>query len=238
MKIRTTVVSVMVAGSVLAISPAVSMAQSSGQFAVAQPKAPYLPTQGPAIATRAPLKNLPAGSRPIVIIQPPAVNSNPFTAGGQFFPPSQTVVSNPVFDPSMAFRPNQVFAPTQVFIPNQVFGPTQSVIPDQFVLPMQPQMIMPPTQLLVPGQTVIPDTTSQTVTSPEQSFTGPSQAYFGLPSVVQRKLPLPAQGTARAELIQKFGNPIMTVGTSSGETLYFKDGTKVTLQNGQVTGSK
>lgn len=230
----------MVAGSVLAIRPAISMAQTSGQFAVAQPKAPYLPTQGPAIATRAPFKNLPVGSRPIVIIQPLAVrsNSNPFTAGGQFFSPSQGVVSNPVFDPTLAFMPNQVFAPTQVFIPNQVFGSTQAVIPDQFVLPMQPQMIMPPTQLLVPGQTVIPDTTSQPVTSAEQSFTGPSQAYFGLPSVVQRKLPLPAQGTARAELIQKFGNPIMTVGTSSGETLYFKDGTKVTLQNGQVTSSK
>ena len=45
-------------------------------------------------------------------------------------------------------------------------------------------------------------------------------------------------GMSRADVLQKFGQPTVTVATSSSETLYFRDGTSVTLQNGQVIGSK
>src|SRR5947209_351343 len=102
MIIKATVVSV-AAGLVLALNPMISMAQRSGQFAIAQPNAQFAPTQAPAIATRAPFANLPAGSSPIVIIQPPVATGNPF------------------FSPGQIFSPNQLFVPNQIFAPNQVF---------------------------------------------------------------------------------------------------------------------
>src|SRR6266404_234801 len=102
MKVRTTVL-YLAAGLVLVLSPMVTTAQNSGQFAVAQPKPPFAPTQGPAIATRAPFRGLPAGSRPIVVIQPQVDTQNPFFNPGQIFPPSQTVVTNPIFAPTQAF---------------------------------------------------------------------------------------------------------------------------------------
>ena len=125
------------------------------------------------------------------------------------------IVQNPIFVPSQSFFPNQtVVIPNQVFIPNQVSTPIPS------------QVMLPPTQLLLPGQTVIPAAASQPVDPPVR-------AYFGLPT-----LPAPADGTSRADVLRQFGQPIVTVATSRGETLYFSDGTRVTLQNGQVTGSK
>src|SRR5712692_4478225 len=128
MKSKTTVL-YLAAGLVLALSPMVSMAQNSGQFAVAQPNPPFsfLPTQGPAIATRSPFRNFPAGSSPIVVIQPPVVTQNPFFIPGQIFPPSQTVITNPVFAPTQFFGPTQVFGTNQVFAPNPVFIPNQFV---------------------------------------------------------------------------------------------------------------
>src|SRR5436853_1290024 len=102
MRVKTTVL-YLVAGLVLVLGPMVAMAQSSGQFAVAQPKPPFAPTQGPAIATRAPFRNLPVGSRPIVVIQPQVVPQNPFFIPGQVFAPSPTIVTNPVFAPTQVF---------------------------------------------------------------------------------------------------------------------------------------
>ena len=220
MKIKATVLWV-AAALVLAAMPALSIAQGAhSQFAVSQPQ-PAQQTQAPAIATRVPFANLPAGSSPIAIVQP------------------QVIAPNPVFIPTQSFLPSQtVVVPNQVFAPTSVFAPTQSMIPDQFVFPgaaspsfqTPAQVLLPPTQLLVPGQTVIPTTTSQPV--------APTQAYFGLPPAPQQKLAAPTPGTSRADVLQQFGEPIVTVGTSTNETLYFSDGTKVTLENGQVTGSK
>jgi hypothetical protein len=218
----TTVVLYLAAGLVLTLNPMISIAQSSGQFAVAQPHAPSLPTRAPAIATRAPFAGLPPGSGPIVIVQPPARERNPFFNPGQVFSPTQTVV------PNQFFAPTQVFAPTQAFVPNPVFAPTQAVVPDQFVLPMAP------TQLLVPGQTVIPSTTFQTSQRPAVAA-GP---VFISPSATQISTSAPPVGMSRADVLRKFGEPSVTVATSTSETLYFHDGTTVTLQNGQVSGSK
>jgi hypothetical protein len=217
----TTVVLYLAAGLVLTLNPIISMAQSSGQFAVAQPHAPFLPTRAPAIATRAPLAGLPAGSGPIVIVQPPARERNPFFNPGQVFPPTQTVV------PNQFFAPTQVFAPTQAFVPNSVFAPTQVVVPDH-VMPMAP------TQLLVPGQTVIPSPTFQTWQTPAVAA-GP---VFVSPSPTQIPTSAPPAGMSRADVLRKFGEPSVTVTTSTSETLYFRDGTTVTLQNGQVSSSK
>ena len=219
MRIKATVL-LMAAGLVLMLSPMVSLAQSSGQFAVAQPHPAFLPTQAPAIAMRAPFGRFPAGSAPIIIVQPQApVEQNPFFSGGPFFPTTQTVVSNPVF------APTQVFAPNPVFAPNTVFAPTQAVNPSQFVLPMAP------TQLLLPGQTVFPATTSQLPMTTVQAGSA-----FRSTTAQQTTAAQPA--TSRADLLWQFGDPVVTVMTSTSETLYFRDGTKVTLQNGQVIGSK
>jgi hypothetical protein len=228
MKIRTTVLWV-AAVLVLAVTPTFSIAQGvHSQFAVAQPGPSLTRTQTPAIATRIPFANLPAGSQPIGIIQAPVIVPNPNFISSQSFFPSQTIVV-----------PNQVFTPNSVFAPTSVFTPTQSFIPNQFILSnpasnsfqMPAQVMLPPTQLLLPGQTVIPAPTSQSVTAPVQ-------AYFGLPPAPQQNSSVPAAGTSRADVLRQLGQPIVSVATSTGETLYFSDGTRVTLQNGQVTGSK
>ena len=214
---------------VLTVTPKFSLAQGvHSQFAVAQPGPSFTPTQAPAIATRIPFANLPAGSSPIAIIQTPVIAPNPVFIPSQNFFPGQTV-----------FIPNQVFTANPVFAPTSVFTPTQSFIPSQFIFSppasssfqMPPQVMLPPTQLLVPGQTVIPTTTSQPV-DPQ------ARAYFGLPSAPQQASSAPAAGTSRADVLRQMGQPIVSVATSTGETLYFSDGTRVTLQNGQVTGSK
>jgi hypothetical protein len=225
MKMKATVLYLAV-GLVLTLSPMISMAQSSGQFAVAQPPAPFLPTRAPAIATRVPFAGLPAGSGPIVIAQPPASARNPFFTPGHVFSPTRTVV------PNQFFAPTPVFGPAQQFVPNPVFAPTQAVIPNQFVAPMAP------TQLLVPGQTVIPPTTFQTplhMSTAPPAATGPA---FVSPSAGQAQATAPRGGMSRADVLRMFGQPSVTVTTSTSETLYFRDGTTVTLQNGQVTGSK
>jgi hypothetical protein len=228
MKIKTTVLGV-AAVLVLAVAPALSIAQGvHSQFAVAQPGPSFTPTQTPAIATRIPFANLPPGSSPIGIVQAPVIAPNPVFIPSQSFFPNQTVVV-----------PNQVFTPNPVFAPTTVFTPAESFIPNQFILSnpastsfqMPAQVMLPPTQLLLPGQTVIPTTTPQSVNAPVQ-------AYFGLPSAPQQNSAGPAAGASRSDVLRQLGEPIVTIATSTGETLYFSDGTRVTLQNGQVTGSK
>ena len=215
--------------TVLALTPTFSMAQGAhSQFAVAPPGPSVAPTQAPAIAARIPFANLPAGSSPIGIIQAPVIVPNPVFIPSQSFLPNQTV-----FVPNQVFTPNQVFAPTSVFTPTQPFFPNQPTFsnPASPSLQTPPQVMLPSTQLLVPGQTVIPTTASQSVTAPVQSF-------FGFPSAPQPNSSFPASGTSRADVLRQLGQPIVSIATSMGETLYFSDGTRVTLQNGQVTGSK
>src|ERR1043165_2493094 len=100
MTMKTTVLSM---AAVLALIPTFSIAQGvHSQFAVAQPSPSFTPTQGPAIATRIPFANLPAGSSPIAIIQGPVI--------------APVFAPNPVFIPSQSFFTNQT-----VVVPNQVF---------------------------------------------------------------------------------------------------------------------
>jgi hypothetical protein len=217
MKIKTKVIGV-VAVFVLAANPMVSMAQRSGfQIGIAQPSVAFAPTQAPAIATRGtfvanPL--LPPASAPIVIIQ------------------NQVVVSNPVFIPNQVFTPNPVFVPGNgILDPNEF--PVLFQTPTLVTNPVAAQMSVP-THILAPGQTVIPDPTVQ---PPFQ----PMQSHFGPPPSTQRpsqqQLTPPAVGTPRADVLQQLGRPLATVTTRTGETLFF-DGITVTLQNGQVTGTK
>jgi hypothetical protein len=45
-------------------------------------------------------------------------------------------------------------------------------------------------------------------------------------------------GTPRAEVLRRFGQPTVTVITSTGETLYFPGDVTVIIQNGQVAGPR
>jgi hypothetical protein len=71
-------------------------------------------------------------------------------------------------------------------------------------------------QVLVPGQTVFP-----------------SQLVPAAP--IQRA---PFIGMPRADVLQQFGQPTVTVITSTGETLYFSGGVTVIIQNGRVAGQR
>jgi len=217
MKIKTGVLFI-VAAFVVAISPVVSMAQRAGfQIGIAQPSNPFLPTQAPAIVTNG------------TLISP-------------FAPPIPTVViiQSPVIAPSPVFIPGQVFAPNP-FVPNPF-------LPNPFVVPTLPtqtgffqqtepltQVIIPP-HILVPGQTSINPQTAVPVTAQPQSFfnSAPRPA-----SPDQRTRPVaPVTGMSRVDVLRQFGQPLVTVTTSTGETLYFNGGITVTLQNGQVTGPR
>jgi hypothetical protein len=48
----------------------------------------------------------------------------------------------------------------------------------------------------------------------------------------------PAAGTPRADVVRQFGQPSVTVITSTGETLYFPGNVTVIIQNGQVAGPR
>jgi hypothetical protein len=84
-----------------------------------------------------------------------------------------------------------------------------------------PQTVVP----LVPNfPTVIISNTAPTV-SPQNPFPG----HHHTP---------PAVGTSRADVVRQFGQPSVTVITSTGETLYFSGNVTVIIQNGQVAGTK
>src|SRR3954471_6329860 len=113
MTIKTIVTSIALLAA--AGTPVVLMGQGAAtQFAIAQPKPPAV-TQTPAIATRARVKGLPAGSSPIVILQPSVIAPNPVFAPGLLFPQNQMFVSNPVFAPTQAVIPNQFVLPVPNF---------------------------------------------------------------------------------------------------------------------------
>jgi hypothetical protein len=204
----------------LAAKPMLSMAQGAmSQFATAPSTPSFLPTQAPAIATRVPFAKAAPGSSPIVIIQPQPFGGNPPLFG----------TPNPVFVPG-----NPVFVPGSTFLPDQ-FGVPAPVFPQTQQFPPQ---IMDPVHILVPGQTVIPQAATGRVSA--TPVTSSSQAYFGNPAVppVSTSGAGPRVGMSRNDVLRQFGQPSVTIVTSTGETLYFNGGETIRLENGQVTGAR
>jgi len=217
----------------MAISPVVSMAQRAGfQIGIAQPTNPFLPTQAPAIVTNGRFISPFAPPIPtVVIIQ------NPVIAPSPVFIPSQVFTSNPVFVPN-PFLPNP-FLPNP-FLPNP-FLPNPFV-PNPFVVPTQnpffsqtepPTQVIIPPHILVPGQTSINPPATLPVTPQQQSFFNSAPR----PASPDRSTH-PVAGMSRVDVLRQMGQPLVTVSTSTGETLYFNGGVTVTLQNGQVTGPR
>src|SRR5205823_13872873 len=128
-----------------------------------------------------------------------------------------------VFVPNGGPGPNPIFTTNQVFIPNQFALPAEVIAPNQFL----PQAGVP-TQILVPGQTIVSPAAVQPVIDRGRS-------HFGPPARHQHSTLVP--GTSRAAVLEQFGQPLVTVSTRTGETLFFDAGIKVILQNGQVTGT-
>ena len=191
----------------LTAMPMVSAAQGRHtEFATASSQPQYLPTQAPAIATRAPFAKTAPGSAPIVIIQSQPV--------GNFLLPT----------PNPVFIPDRQFLSDPFVLPPAAFSATQQI----------PPQVMDPVHILVPGQTTIPAAAVGQVTTPPSATSG--QAYFGPPATPRPSRP--ATGTSRNDVLRQFGQPSVTIVTSTGETLYFDGGITVRLENGQVTGSK
>jgi hypothetical protein len=210
MKIKTGLLYV-VAVFVTAVNPGVSTAQRAGfQIGIAQPATPFLPTQAPAIVTNGTFVSRFTGPVPTVVI-----------------------IQNPVIAPS------PVFIPGQVFTPNPAFGPNPFVVPafpaqTSFFTQTEPptQMVVPP-HILVPGQTSINPAATVPVNAQPQSFfnNAPQPAVPDLRTG-------PVAGMSRVDVLRQFGQPTVTITTSTGETLYFNGGITVTLHNGQVTGPR
>jgi len=99
----------------------------------------------------------------------------------------------------------------------------------------QPVLVIPP-PLPVFAAPVVPLVPAfPTVIVPNPAFPNP-----GVPGPNPVPFPghRPQRGTPRADVIRAFGQPSVTIITSTGETLYFSGGVTVILQNGQVIGSK
>jgi len=144
-------------------------------------------------------------------------------------------------------------------------GVMPTPIPQIPLVPNFPTVIVP-NVVLVPGQTILPITpviatpvvvtpnTPVAVAVPFPGQFGPAGhippagqfapvgpfapvSQFGFPVVrgVAGGLPI---GAPRAEVLRVFGQPSVTVITSTGETLYFTGGTTVLIQNGRVAGPR
>jgi len=137
------------------------------------------------------------------------------------------VVTPPTHGPAVAVR--NPFTGAVVII--QPVQPVPRVITPIDLVPRFPTVIIP-NQVLVPGQTIVP---AQPVI-PQPVFTPPATFQPGGPAVPPARPTLPVPGTPRSEVLERFGRPLVTVVTSTGETLYFNDGIKVLIQNGQVAG--
>lgn len=73
--------------------------------------------------------------------------------------------------------------------------------------------------------------------TPTVVINNPPQSHFG-PAPATPAVTMPVPGTSRAQVIQQFGAPSVTIVTRSGETLYFNGGVTVIIQNGQVAGPR
>jgi hypothetical protein len=137
----------------------------------------------------------------------------------------------------VAFLPTQAPA---VVVRSTFIGMPALVIPGPTAIPPI-QMFPTFPSLFVPNHTFVP---VQTVLPPP--VVNPSPTLFFPANTVQPGLPIgpsvhpgpPLAGTPRAEVLRQFGQPSVTVITSTGETLFFTGGVTVIIQNGQVAGPR
>ncbi len=129
----------------------------------------------------------------------------------------QIGIAQPAFGSPAA--PSPAPAPRRTFV-----GVPAVVAVPQPIVAIQTVII--PNQVLLPGQTIVPP--------PGQPFPQPAPQRF-VPAFTH---PVPPIGTLRPEVLRQFGQPMVTVMTSTSETLYFNGGVTVIIQNGQVAGPR
>jgi len=170
-------------------------------------------------------------------------------------------VAQPQFVPAHPLVPRSTFAATPFIfqpvlqpippiplVPNfpTVIVPTPGVFPGQPIF--APTIVNPGFPFVGVGQQVFPGQVFPGQLFPGQVFPGQvmNPPVFTPSAVIQSGVPLvpqagfgpPLIGTPRAEVLRRFGQPSVTVVTSTGETLHFSGGVTVIIQNGQVVGPK
>jgi|SRR5262245_1061761 len=173
------------------------------------------------------------------IVQPPPVlpqvqgsalgTRGTFNLVPTFVPPPPTVAPVVPLVPNFptVIVPNQVLLPGQTFLPERRFLPGQAFFPGQPFL--APPVVNPGSSIFFPANPIQPGLPFVSNTFQPGPF-GPFVPGAG---------PLfPSVGMPRAEVLQLFGPPSVSVITSTGETMFFPGGGTVTIQNGQVAGTK
>jgi hypothetical protein len=159
-------------------------------------------------------------------VQAPAIAvSNPFTPIQPIGIPSSPFISPTPLVPLVPTFPT-------VLVPNTVLVPGQTILPQPFVAPVGPLVgpvfTTPVAPVITPGPLILVPTSGV-------------QPMLGVQPVLPATLPgrhFPLIGTPRADVLRLYGQPSVTVITSSGETLYFTGGVTVIIQNGQVVGPR
>jgi hypothetical protein len=116
--------------------------------------------------------------------------------------------------------------------------PFPQPLPGIPLAPNFPTVIVPNQQVFFPGQPVFP---TPIVHPGPPLFVPPQSVSPGLPFAPlppQPGLLRPPLGMNRAEVLRRFGQPSVTIITSTGETLHFNGGVTVIIQNGQVVGPR
>jgi hypothetical protein len=105
-----------------------------------------------------------------------------------------------------------------------------------FLVPLVPTFptVIIPNQVLVPGQTIIPSP----FVSPSPTGFVPGNPVLAPNPFISATHRLVSLGTPRADVLRQFGQPSVTVITSTGETLYFTGNVTVIIQNGVVAGQR
>ena len=161
-------------------------------------------------------------------------------------------VAQPQFVPAHPVAPRSTFAATPF-----IFLPVQQPIAPIPLVPNFPTVIVP-TPGVFPGQPIFAPATifAPPIVNPGFPFVGVGQPVFpgpvvsppvfipspviqpGVPLVPQAGFGPPLIGLPRAEVLRRFGQPSVTVVTSTGETLHFSGGVTVIIQNGHVVGPR
>jgi hypothetical protein len=194
----------------LAVSPVAGLAQLAG-FQVGITQSPYAlaPMQNPVGGTRGSFDLVPT-------FVPPPTTIGPIIPLVPNFP--TVIVPNQVLPGQTFFFPEQGFFPGQTFIPGQAFFSRQPFLPSPVVNPGS--SIFFPANPIQPGLPF--------VSNPTQ----PGRFVSGVGPV------FPPVGMPRAEVLRQFGQPSVSVITSTGETMFFPGGGTVTIQNGQVASPR
>jgi hypothetical protein len=194
----------------LAVSPVAGLAQLAGfQVGITQSPFALAPMQNPVGGTRGSFDLVPT-------FVPPPTTIGPIIPLVPNFP--TVIVPNQVLPGQTFFFPEQGFFPGQTFIPGQAFFSRQPFLPSPVVNPGS--SIFFPANPIQPGLPF--------VSNPTQ----PGRFVSGVGPV------FPPVGMPRAEVLRQFGQPSVSVITSTGETMFFPGGGTVTIQNGQVASPR